>query len=466
MPRILITDDDADIRRMLETRLMQEGYEIHSEECCAGCRRALEQNDDFDAVLLDFEMPDGDGISLLKEIVQSNAGLPVILVTAYGSIERAVEAMRAGAYDFGTKPIDWNRLLVSVKNAVERHRLHDRIETLERSRKNGLCDLIGGSAEMQVVYRIIETVAPTKAPVFITGESGTGKELIARAIHQISPRSHREMIDVNCAAIPKDLLESELFGHEPNSFTGAKDRYIGRCERAHLSTLFLDEISEMEYNLQAKILRFLQEYAFYRVGGRDKISVDIRLISATNRDPMEAIRDQHFREDLYYRLNVVNIEVPPLREHAEDIPELAEYFLRKFAAEHEKRFLSFAEEALDALCSYEWPGNVRELENCIQQSVVLNDGEVMQADMFPKQVRFSASGAARRSAVSPVQGAGEDTIVPFEQIEKEAIENALRIMEGSVPKASNALHLSQATIYRKMREYNLNVKKFKTDASS
>lgn len=465
MPRILIVDDDADIRRMLETRLKQEGYAIVCEECCAGCRRALQENDDFDAVLLDYEMPDGDGISLLKEIVETNGGLPVILVTAYGSIERAVEAMRAGAYDFGTKPIDWNRLLVSVKNAVEHRQLKDRVLRLERSQRNGLCELIGGSAEMQVVYHIIETVAPTKAAVLITGESGTGKELIARAIHQLSPRKDRELIDVNCAAIPKDLLESELFGHEPNSFTGAKDRYIGRCERAHLSTLFLDEIAEMEYNLQAKILRFLQDYSLYRVGGREKVTVDIRVISATNRNPMDAIRDQRFREDLYYRLNVVNIETPPLREHAEDIPDLADSFLKKYAAEHGKPFRSIADSALDALCSYEWPGNIRELENCIQQSVVLNQGDVLLPEMLPKTMRSFATTNAGSTNQTPSE-LSEADIIPFEQIEKETIENALRLTQGSVPKASTALHLSQATIYRKIREYRLNVKKFKPDASN
>jgi len=466
MPRILITDDDADIRRMLETRLKQEGYAIVCEDCCAGCRRALEQNDDFDAVLLDYELPDGDGISLIKEIADTNGGLPVILITAYGSIERAVDAMRAGAYDFGVKPIDWNRLLVSVKNAVEHRQLKSRVLRMERSQRGGLCDLIGGSAEMQVIYNIVETVAPTKAPVLITGESGTGKELIARAIHQLSPRKDRELIDVNCAAIPKDLLESELFGHEPNSFTGAKDRYIGRCERAHLSTLFLDEIAEMEYNLQAKILRFLQDYSLYRVGGRERVTVDIRVISATNRNPLDAIQDRRFREDLYYRLNVVNIVTPPLREHAEDIPELADFFLKKYAEEHGKPFQSIADNALDALCSYNWPGNIRELQNCIQQSVVLNSGEILQSDMLPKTIRDTIESRLGSDKRSTPEKRNEDAIVPFEIIEKEVIESALRLTHGSVPKASTALHLSQATIYRKIREYRLNVKKLKSDASN
>ncbi len=465
MPKILIVDDDADIRRMLETRLKQEGYRIFCEESCCGCRKALEQNDDFDTILLDYEMPDGDGISLLKEIAEMDSGLPVILVTAFGSIERAVEAMRAGAYDFATKPIDWNRLLVSVKNAVERRSLQHRLYTFERSRRSGLCDLIGSSAEMQVVYRIIETVAPTKAPVLITGESGTGKELTARAIHQLSPRKDHELIDVNCAAIPKDLLESELFGYEPNSFTGAKERYIGRCERANCSTLFLDEISEMEVNLQAKILRFLQDYSLYRVGGKEKIAVDVRIVSATNRDPMDAIRNQRFREDLYYRLNVVNIEVPPLREHPDDIPELATYFLKKYSSEHEKTFQAISESAMDALCEFEWPGNIRELENCIQQCIVLHRSDILETVMLPKNIRELSVSTRTKSVKSTSIDRKEPSIVPFEQVEKEIIENALRIMDGSVPKASSALHLSQATLYRKIREYDLPVKKMKIDAS-
>lgn len=466
MPRILITDDDADIRRMLETRLRQEGYAIVCEENCAGCRQTLLQNDDFDAVLLDYEMPDGDGISLLKEIAEMDSGLPVILVTAFGSIERAVEAMRAGAYDFATKPIDWNRLLVSVRNAVEHRQLRSRVIKLERSQRSGLCSLVGGGGEMQVVYRIIETAAPTKAAVLITGESGTGKELIARAIHQLSPRKDRELIDVNCAAIPRDLLESELFGHEPNSFTGAKDRYIGRCERAHLSTLFLDEIAEMDVHLQSKILRFLQDFSLYRVGGRERVTVDVRIVSATNRNPLEALRDQRFREDLYYRLNVVNIEVPPLRDHAEDIPELAEHFLKKYAAEHNKPFQSIADGALDVLCAYEWPGNIRELQNCIQQSVVLNQGDLLQADMLPKSIRSASAAFREKADLSAGKMRGEESIIPFEIVERDLIENALRITQGSVPKTSTALHLSQATIYRKIREYRLNVKKYKTDASN
>jgi len=461
MPKILITDDSDDIRQMLETRLVQEGYHVRGEDCCAGLRKALEEEDDFDAILLDYMLPDGDGISLLKEIVEIDAGLPVILITAHGSIERAVDAMRGGAYDFGAKPIDWNRLLVSVKNAVEHRKLKRRVQTLERSQRDGLCEMIGGSAEMQVVYRIIETVAPTKAPVLITGESGTGKELVARAIHQLSPRQNCELVDVNCAAIPKELLESELFGHEPHAFTGAKERYIGRCERAHQSTLFLDEIAEMEFSLQAKILRFLQDHAFYRVGGKDKISVDIRIVSATNRDPMQSIQEKTFREDLYYRLNVVHIPLPPLRDHADDIPELADAFLKKFSNENDKLFQEISSSSLDALCSYAWPGNVRELQNCIQQCVVLNQGEVLEIEMLPKAVCASATGISVGGVKPANSNIPGDAIIPFEKLEKDAIENALRITKGSVPKASTALHLSQATIYRKIREYNLIIKKFK-----
>lgn len=464
-PRILITDDDVDIQGLLRTRLESLGYLTRLESTAADLRTALKE-EDFQALLLDINLPDGDGIDLIHEVREIDPDLPIIMITAHGSIEKAVEAMRKGAYDFCPKPIDFTRLPVSVKNAIERKALTRRIVTLERSQKRRLCDLIGSSSEMQVVYRIIETVAPTKAPVLITGESGTGKELVAKAIHQLSPRKTRELIDVNCAAIPKDLLESELFGHERNAFTGASEQYIGRCERAHLSTLFLDEISEMDTGLQAKLLRFLQDYSFFRVGGKDRIIADVRIISATNREPMEAIRDNLFREDLYYRLNVVNIVIPPLRDHAEDIPELAEFFLVKYSNQNEKNFHYIVPDALEMLCDYSWPGNVRELENSIQQAVVLNGGEYLTADMLPKSIRNKAEKLVT-AAIPAVkkdfgeEDSGEESIIPFEMLEKDAIENALRIMKGNVSKAASALHLSQATMYRKIHDYNLVLQNYK-----
>jgi len=460
---LLIVDDDVSVLGLLSAHLHTLGYCIRCEENAIGLRNAL-QVEEFQTVLLDLQLPDGDGIALLEEIQKIDPDLPVIIITAHGSIERAVDAMRKGAYDFCPKPIDFNRLDVSVKNAVECYTLKKKVTTWERAHRTRLCDLIGGSPDMQVVYHIIETVAPTKAPVLITGESGTGKELAARAIHRLSPRGERELIDVNCAAIPKDLLESELFGHERFAFTGANERSIGRCERADGSTLFLDEISEMEPTLQAKLLRFLQERAFYRVGGKEKIIVDARIISATNCDPIEAIETNRFREDLYYRLNVVHLPMPPLRNHPDDIPELAEQFLKIYSDENQKRFRSISTEAMEFLLRHPWPGNVRELENCIQQAVVLYDAEQLETAMLPEIIRTAESVTVPHSPIIPENETAEkpsDRIAPFEEVEKQAIEQALKVTQGNVAQAAAGLHLSQATLYRKIRDYNLILESFK-----
>ncbi len=462
-PLILVVDDDQSIRGLLDTHLSRLGYRVRAEENAEGLRTALQEND-YQTILLDLQLPDADGIELISEIKKTEPELPIIMISAHGSIVRAVDAMRLGAYDFCPKPIDFNRLNVSVKNAVESNQLKKRVKTLERSKRFRLCDLIGGSAQMQMVYNIIETVAPSKAPVFITGESGCGKELVARAIHQLSPRSGKELVDVNCAAIPKDLMESELFGHERYAFTGANEQYIGRCERAHQSTLFLDELAEMDVNLQAKLLRFLQEQAFYRVGGKEKIFVDGRIISATNRNPMEAIQAGDLREDLYYRLNVVQVHIPPLREHPDDIPELAEHFLEQYSTINQKEFHDFSPEAMDTMCSYPWPGNARELENCIHQTVVLHTGEIVEREMLPDSIRNSSNNenSLRLKKGSDLKTEKEEPkIVPFDVLEREAIDNALKIMKGNVAQAAAALNLSQATIYRKIREYNLILQKYK-----
>ncbi|MDX9755547.1 MAG: sigma-54 dependent transcriptional regulator [bacterium] len=462
-PTILVTDDDSSIQGLLATRLMSQDYVVRTASSGEAMLEALGQ-EEFDSLLLDMHLPDGDGLELIAAVRAIDPNLPIIMITAHGSIEKAVEAMRRGAYDFCPKPIDFNRLTVAVKNAIERNALKRRLTRLERTQKAGLCELIGASPEMQVVYRIIETVASTDAPVMITGESGTGKELAARAIHHLSTRRPREMVEVNCAAIPKDLLESELFGHERNAFTGATEQSIGRCERANRSTLFLDEVAEMDPGLQAKLLRFLQDYSFYRVGGKERITVDVRIVSATNRNPKEAMAEGVFREDLFYRLHVVHLPIPPLRDHAEDIPDLAEHFLGHYARRHEKAFAEIGPEALDVLCAYAWPGNVRELENVIQQAVVLYPGETLTVDMLPEAVRrLHAAPAARvgRGERRPLGEGRDPVIVPFEQLEREAICQALEVMRGNVTKAAAALHLSQATLYRKIRDYNLVLKQFK-----
>ncbi|MBZ0258512.1 sigma-54 dependent transcriptional regulator, partial [bacterium] len=460
--RILIVDDDETTRLLLESHLSGSGYEVRCEGNADGLRTALTE-DDFNAILLDVQLPDGDGIELLDEVKQLSQSTPIIMITAHRSVEKAVEAMRKGAYDYCPKPIDLNRLSVSVKNALDRYELIQKVNQFERVKHNHFCDMIGGSAAMQVIYHIIENVAPTKANVLITGESGTGKELVARAIHTLSDRKTKEIIDVNCAAIPKDLLESELFGHEKSAFTGAAKRNTGRCEQAHQSTLFLDEITEMNMNLQPKLLRFLQDCSFYRVGGKDKIQVDVRVVAASNRDPLEAIEQSRLREDLYYRLNVVNVPIPALRDRKEDIPELAETFLFRYAKENQKSFEELSSNALEALCNFDWPGNVRQLQNCIQQCVVLNDNKILEADVLPELVRNTAPihfyNKAPEAGISTDATSGSglslssdpqkrgSKIRPLIDMEKEAIDNALQITRGNVALAASALQISTATLY-------------------
>ncbi|MDP8244241.1 MAG: sigma-54 dependent transcriptional regulator [Candidatus Hinthialibacter antarcticus] len=476
LSKILIIDDDETTRLLLESHLAGSGYEVRCEGSAEGLRTALTE-DDFQAILLDVQLPDGDGIDLLDEVKQLSSTTPVIMITAHRSVEKAVEAIRKGAYNYCPKPIDLNRLTVSVKNALDRYDLLQKVTQFERAKRNHFYEMIGGSAAMQVIYHIIENVAPTKANVLITGESGTGKELVARAIHDLSDRKGKEIIDVNCAAIPKDLLESELFGHEKSAFTGAAKRNIGRCEQAHQSTLFLDEITDMNMNLQPKLLRFLQDYSFYRVGGKDKIQVDVRVVSASNRDPMEAIEQSRLREDLYYRLNVVNVPIPPLRDRKEDIPELAEIFLQRYSQENQKSFEELSSDTLEALCNYDWPGNVRQLQNCLQQCVVLGDNKILEADMLPDIVRNSApthfyskslvdddysdldeASTGHLSTDAPRRGG---KIRPLIDMEQEAIDGALQITHGNVALAASALQISTATLYRKVREYGFQIKKYK-----
>ena len=465
-PRILVVDDDETTRLLLDTFLSEMDYSVDCAESASKMRDLFAQKE-YHVILLDLQLPDADGLQLIEELRQKEPNQAIIIITAYGSIEKSVEAMRKGAYDFCTKPIELNRLNVSVVNAVERHSLKKKVTVLEKTKRKEFCGIIGSSPEMQVIYHIIETVAPTKASVLITGESGCGKELVAKAVHHLSPRKNMDLIDLNCAAIPKDLLESEMFGHEKSAFTGANRQYVGRCEQAHNSSLFLDEIAEMDINLQPKLLRFLQEQTFYRVGGKDKIQVDVRVIAATNRIPMQALRDGRLREDLYYRLNVVNIHIPPLREHKEDIPELAHHFLNIYSVMNQKFFSNISPDVIQALQCYPWPGNVRELENCIQQSVVLHNGDTLEKSMLPEPIRqvevlVDIPVPATIHETSGIQLSKPSKILPISEYERKAIEHALLLTQGNIGEAAEGLQMSQATLYRKIREFGLNIKEFKT----
>lgn len=466
--KILIIDDEVTIRRIIESNLQKSGFDVTTCDSATSMRQHLVDNE-FQLIVLDIHLPDGDGLELIKEIQLESPHIPIIMITAQSSVEVAVDAMRSGAYDFCTKPIDINRLNVSVKNALESYRLKQQIANFSKVSRDNFCGIIGSCPSMQVVYQMIENVAPTNASVMITGESGTGKELIARAIHELSPRKNKELIEVNCAAIPKDLLESELFGHERHAFTGANKQFKGRCEQADNSTLFLDEIGEMNIDLQAKLLRFLQEQSFYRVGGSEKQQVDVRVISATNRDPLGAVKASVLREDLYYRLNVVNIQLPALRDRGADIIMLAEHFLQVYSHNNNKEFETISPLTKDCLTHYSWNGNIRELQNVIQQSVILHNGLELQPEMLPESIRnnenvavfIPSQGEDVEQDTPTFNGVQDNSIIPLDVLEKQAIDNALRLMKGHVSKAASKLNVSQTTLYRKVREYDLPLKDYK-----
>ncbi len=383
--RILVVDDEVNARNALTELLTEEGYVVES---AADGFKALGKAADFapDLVLTDLKMPGMDGLQLLAKLHEGDRDLPVIVMTAFGEIETAVRAMRSGARDYLAKPVNVGELSVVVARELEQRKL--RIEAgLLRERvaeKYSFQNIIGSSTPMQTVFKTVAQIAGSRASVLVTGESGTGKELIAAAIHERSPRAKGPFIKLHCAALAESLLESELFGHERGSFTGAVTRREGRFMQANHGTLFLDEIGEISPGIQVKLLRFLQEREFERVGGNETITVDVRVIAATNRNLQHMVAEGKFREDLFYRLNVINLEMPALRSRPSDIPMLAGHFLRKYAAENEKELRGFTTEALDQLSTYGWPGNVRELENVVERAVILAQSqEVTVAELPP-----------------------------------------------------------------------------------
>jgi len=392
-------------------------------------------------------MPGMDGIELMKRAKEISPNVEVIIVTAYGSIPTAITAMREGAYDYIEKPFCPERAEILIDKLVEHQELieenlslHQKLE--ERYRFE---NIIAKSPKMQQVIEVIKVVARSNATVLITGETGTGKEVVARAIHSQSHRHGKPFVALSCAALPESLLESELFGHEKGSFTGAYAQKKGKFEVANRGTLFLDEIGEMSANIQVHLLRVLEEKEFTRVGGNEPIKVDVRVISATNRDMKQAIASGQFREDLYYRLNVVNIELPPLRERREDIPLLAQHFLKKFAVENQKEIAGFSPEATDFLLRYDWPGNVRELENTIERAVILAQNPVIEVADLTQQNLMPAH------PISPA--------ISLKQVEKNHILNVLTETGGNYTEAARILGISRMTLYNKAKAYRLNVKK-------
>jgi two-component system, repressor protein LuxO len=466
---VLLVEDTTSLARVYVEYLRKEPYDITHVENGREALQSIEQAVP-DAILLDLALPDMNGLDILKHVHSQQLPTAVIVITAYGSIANAVEAMRAGAYDFLVKPFSADRLVVTLRNAVERQRLARIVETLKddfgRDRYYGF---IGASLPMQAVYRIVDSAAGSKATIFVTGESGTGKEVCAQAIHRRSQRRDRPFVAINCAAIPRDLMESEIFGHAKGAFTGAVSERIGAAARADQGTLFLDEICEMDFDLQTKLLRFVQMGSFVKVGGTVTEKVDARIICASNKDPLKEVEAGRFREDLYYRLHVIPIALPPLRDRDEDVLGIARHFLAVFASEEGKRFRGFAPEVDAVLRSYHWPGNVRQLQNALRNIVVLNDGEIVTRDMLPSPLNhidagqrgggpqalaagagLSISGGERRGASGVVSGDG--TVAGIRllwQIEKDAIEEAIRICDGNIPKAAMHLGISASTIYRK-----------------
>ncbi len=448
-PSVLVVDDDTGHRTMLRTLLAGWGYEVTEAD---DGERAIEQVHlrPFDIILMDIRMVNVSGLEALTEIKSYNPAIPVIIMTAYSSVETAVEALKTGAYDYLTKPLDFDELRLAMERAMDHSQLKEENRRLRESlggqfdRRN----LIGRSPAMEKLLETVAQVAPTEATVLISGESGTGKELIAGAIHFNSSRKEGPFVKVNCAAITETLLESELFGHEKGAFTGAHRRKEGRFRQAHTGSLFLDEVSEMSLAMQTKFLRVLQEREFTRVGGEESVSVDVRIIAATNKDLMTEIESRRFREDLFYRLNVVALHVPPLRDRPEDIPLLAQHFLEEFTEKNNRAVKGFAPQAMDRLLKYQWPGNVRELMNAVERMVVLSGSEYLHEEDLPAPIREIAPQGEEVSG--PVERLAD---VPLEEVEKEAILNTLKSTGGNKSEAARRLGITRKTLHKKLKQY-------------
>ena len=445
---ILIIDDEKNIREGLGTALELEGYDVKLAENGEIGLKLIEKGD-IDLVITDLRMPGISGEEVIAKVAGESPGIPVIVLTGHGSIDSAVTAMRNGAYDFLTKPLNLDRLILIVKRALAGRDLEIRHSTLkeELDAKTSFESIIGKSAEMLRIFEVVRKAANSKASVLITGESGTGKELIANALHNLSNRRDKPFVKVHCAALSESLLESELFGHEKGAFTGAVARKRGRFELANTGSIFLDEIGEIDQNVQIKILRVLQDRRFERVGGEETLEVDVRIIAATNRDLVQEIAEHRFREDLFYRLNVVHIQVPPLRERKDDIPLLVASFLEEFAKENNKKITGIDARARSALYKYNWPGNIRQLRNCIESAVVMCSGSEITLEDLPPSV----SGASDTDMISIPVG------ITLAEAEKILIQQNLAVNKGNKSKTADILGIGRKTLHRKIDEYNLEV---------
>jgi two-component system response regulator HydG len=445
---ILIVDDDQTHRIMLRTMLSEWGWSISEADDGSTAVQAVQETP-FDAVLMDVRMARMDGMTALKKIHAYNPAIPVVIMTAYSSIDSAVEAIKQGAHDYLTKPLDFERLKLTMDSALEHRQVVESKTAVRKESSFETYGVIGESKAMQELLEMISYVAPTEATVLISGESGTGKELIANALHRHSVRKDGPFVAVNCSALVENLLESELFGHEKGAFTGADRRREGRFVQAGGGTLFLDEIAETSPAMQAKLLRVLQEHEVQRVGGQENIKVDVRILAATNRILEEEVEKGNFREDLYYRLNVVNLAVPPLRERGSDIPLLADHFLKKFAKKNNRQVSGITPQCMDLLRRYPWPGNVRELENAIERGVILMRGDYLDVNSLPLAITRWAGQEKSGQAVSGEAPAS------LEDAEKMVIANTLKETDGNKSETARRLHITRKTLLAKLRKYGL-----------
>jgi DNA-binding NtrC family response regulator len=450
--KIIVLEDDLIVRKNLEHQLRHRRYDVASASTIAAAQEYLNK-DNFDLIFLDVRLPDGDGTELLKSIQLRPQKPLVVISTGFGSVESAVECMRNGAFDYLIKPYSGEQIEVVLKKAEEFTQLLRVNRFLSQDNEDAGCELLGQSAAMENLRQLIRKVARTLATVLIQGESGTGKELVARALYRESTRANAPFIRVNCAAIPENLIESEFFGHEKGSFTGALTKREGRFELAHSGTILLDEISEVSSNVQAKLLRVLQERELERVGGNRTIKVDVRVIATTNRHLEQSVQKNEFREDLFFRLNVVPIRVPPLRDHREDVPFLAEDFMRRFGRKHGIRVHGFSDPALRLLKEHHWPGNVRELQNVIERAVILcGDAGMLEPDHLGMSI--STVGGDAQAAAKPGSPRAETEILKLADMEKQHILAVLEQCRGNRTHAARLLDISIRTLRNKLHEYN------------
>jgi len=459
--KIVVVDDEKDMRGFLEILLRRNGYSVMS---FPDARKAIDycSSNPFDLVITDMRMPGMDGVGLLKELKAIDEGVPVIMITAYASVDTAIEAMKAGAFDYLTKPFRIDEIKLNISKALKFRSLEieNRLLKEKLNSGHGIKSIISRSPLMEEIFRVIKGVAPTKASVLISGESGTGKELVARAVHfegrseEVPESSSYPFVAINCGAIPESLMESELFGHMKGSFTGSVADKAGLIELADDGTLFLDEITEMPLNLQVKLLRFLQERTFRRIGSKENITVDLRIIAASNRDIAAEIKAGTFREDLYYRLNVIHIEVPPLRERRIDIPLLSNFFIQKYAQRHRKDITSISKEAMNRLMSEDYPGNIRELENIIERAVALEGSQTLTLASLPAPASDDYKADIPGYLIN-VTDKGIDLEKTVEDIEKEIISKAMKKAGGVKTRAAELLGLSFRSMRYKLSKYEI-----------